>query len=114
LYDWYAQTAQRFETEQPFAMRDYSDRYFLLCPIQDGWAVIGRPDKYLSPAGVEIVSRAPGELTLKMMERGPLAIWSERGAVQSDAAAFAAAGGGLWIADIPAGEPNLVLRVRRR
>jgi hypothetical protein len=113
LYDWYAQTAARLEGEQRFPMRDYSDRYVLLCPIEDGWALIGRPDKYLSPAAVEVTRRGPAELTLRMAEGGPLAVWSAYGAVRSDDASFRDAGGGLWVADVAAGQPEHVVRVYR-
>ncbi|MBI3974281.1 MAG: hypothetical protein HY332_23630 [Chloroflexi bacterium] len=114
LYDWYAKTAERLLSEQRFAMRDYSDRYVLLCPIQDGWALIGCTDKYLSPAAVEVVSRGPGELTLKMIESGPLAVWTEQGAVWSAEATFRDAGGGLWTTDIPVGQEDFVVRLRQR
>jgi hypothetical protein len=114
LYDWYAKTAQRFETEMPFVMRDYSDRYFLLCPIQDGWAVIGRPDKYLAPAAIDVVDRGPRHVTVRLVESGPLAVWTDRGFVGSPDAAFGHAGGGLWIADVPVGLLDVVVRVRLR
>jgi hypothetical protein len=51
LYDWYAQTTVRFAREQRFVMRDYSDRYVLLCPVEEGWAVIGRTNKTLHEPG---------------------------------------------------------------
>jgi hypothetical protein len=114
LFDWYAQTAARLGSELRFMMRDYSDRFFLLCPVHDGWAVIGRVDKYLSPAAVEIVDRRPGELTLKMVESGPLAVWTDRGFIGSPDTSFRHVGGGLWIADLPVGQIDNVVRVRLR
>ena len=86
LYDWRAGTAEKLNGERSFTLKDFNDdRFFLLCPVVDGWAVVGRTDKYLSPAAVEVVSRNAGKIVLKMVESGPLAVWSATGSPASRA-----------------------------
>ncbi len=103
VYDWRARLARRLDDPWRFAMPAFSDRVLLLCPIESGWAVIGRTDKYLSPAGVEVTSRSAKALVLRVPESGPVTVWSARGRLSSKQAQFKDAGNGLWTADVPAG-----------
>lgn len=75
LYDWYAGTCVRLDSPWRFTLEEFDDRFLLLCPIAEGWAVIGRTDKYLSPAGVEIIETRPDELILRNPEPGPITVW---------------------------------------
>ena len=79
LYDWYAKRAAPLAARYTFAMPKFSDRLLLLCPVRGGWGVIGRTDKYLSPAAVETVSATANELVLKVGEPGPVTIWHKDG-----------------------------------
>ena len=45
--------------------------------------MIGRTDKYLSAAAVEVLSSSPRELKLRLHEPGPPAIYSGRGTPRS-------------------------------
>ncbi len=112
-YDWRERKARRLNGTFQFAMPGFEDRFWLLCPIQEGWAVVGRTDKYLSPAAVEVARRTRAELVLRMPESGPLAVWTAAGAVTSKDAPFRDAGGGLWMADIPTGKENATVRIER-
>ena len=97
-----------------FALPGFQDRFFLLCPILDGWAVVGRTDKYLSPAAVEVTRCTRDELVLGLPESGPLAVWTADGSLSSGDAQFLPAGGGLWVADIPIGRENMTVQIVRR
>ena len=76
MYDWRERKARRLSGTHKFNMPGFEDRFLLLCPIQEGWAVIGRTDKYLSPAAVEVTRRTRDELVVRMAESGPLAVWT--------------------------------------
>ena len=89
----------------------FADRLYLLCPIWDGWGVIGRSDKFLSPAAVEILERAPGRLLLRMRESGPLLIWNRCRKLSLAAGAFSALRDNLWLADIEVGQRDLLIQV---
>ncbi len=113
LYDWFAGKATRLEGAFEFGLDDYGHLLALLCPVRHGWAVVGRPDKYLSPAAVEVLNYGSDELILRMAESGPLAVWSAPGTVDSDACPFRPAGGGLWLAELPVGDRDVLIRCRR-
>ncbi|MCL5743861.1 MAG: hypothetical protein M1541_08025 [Acidobacteria bacterium] len=113
LYDWREHKAERLTGTRRFSMPGFEDRFLLLCPIQEGWAVIGRTDKYLSPAAVEVVTRTRDELVLRMIESGPVAVWTAGGGVVSKEARFQDAGGGLWTAEVPAGKDGFTLHIQR-
>jgi hypothetical protein len=104
VYDWYAAKAAKLDQSYGFDLKGFSDRLLLLCPIHDGWAVIGRSDKYLGPAAVQIVSTSTHMLRLKMVEPGPLAIWSARGIPKAKGFHFQDCGNGLYRADFPIGQ----------
>jgi hypothetical protein len=113
LYDWYEKRAQFLSQKFEFAMPKFGDRLLLLCPIQDGWAVIGRTDKYLSPAGVEILEATTSELVLKMRESGPLVIWQRDGeaGIHSPDCKFRRVAKCVWQADVTDAEG--LIRVRK-
>jgi len=96
VFDWESGRAQRLGTEYRTTVPNYSSRLLLLCPIRNGWAVIGRTDKYLSPAATEVIASDGRSLTLSLKESGPLAVWSATGQIHSEDAEFVDAGGGLW------------------
>lgn len=112
-YDWRARKARRLTGAERFAMAAFTDRVLLLCPIRNGWSVIGRTDKYLSPAAVEVTAQTGKTLVLRMVESGPVAVWSARGKVSSKEARFRPAGDGLWTADLAAGRANFTVRLER-
>lgn len=75
LYDWHTRQATELTTDREIALKEFSDHLFHLCPIRDGWAVIGLQDKYLSPATVHILARTPQQLKLRVLSPGTLAVW---------------------------------------
>ena len=88
-------------------------RLLQLSPIVDGWSIIGRTDKYLSAAAVEVLARDKNTLKLKLHEAGPFAVYSKDGAPQAKGATFVDAGNGLYKANLPVGQPGKVLDITR-
>ncbi|MCL5269737.1 MAG: raffinose synthase [bacterium] len=116
LYDRKAGRAHRLDRAPfDFHIERFGDFFALLCPIVAGWAVIGREDKYLSPAAVEVLDAGAVELVLRLRETGPLLVWSEGGRLAAvGIGAFAPAGpDGLWRLDLPVGVVDKILRIRR-
>jgi hypothetical protein len=113
VYDWYAGKAQKLKEKYRFGLKGFSDRLLHLCPIRKGWAVIGRTDKYLSPAAVEIVSASQEELKLRLVESGPFAVWTAAGVPSSEGILFKDKGNGLWEADLEPGRRNIVITLSR-
>ncbi len=77
LYDWILQTAEELVQEKVITLKGFTDRLFHLCPVSNGWGVIGIREKYLSPATVEIISSTNKELILNVLTVGTLCIWVE-------------------------------------
>ncbi len=102
IYDWYNQQVIRDSLFQ-FELAPVSDRLFHLCPIRDGFAVIGRTDKYLSPATVKDINIRGNKLTFILKESGPFAIWLEKGIPKSDNVTFEDLGNGLFTGKLPIG-----------
>ena len=88
---------KRFSSEVP----NFDAQLFLLYPKVNGWAVIGRSDKYLPAAAVKIKSVSDREICFTLKESGPLMVWSENGTPQMDGVTFEALGDGLYLAKLP-------------
>lgn len=77
LYDWEKQTAEVLTADKQIALEGFTDRLFHLCPIRNGWAVVGIQEKFLSPATVEVISSSPRQLKLNILCPGNLRVWAE-------------------------------------
>lgn len=82
LYDWEKQTAEELTADKQIVLEGFTDRLFHLCPIHNGWAVIGIQEKFLSPATVEIISSSPEQLKLNVLCPGNLRVWVEQNGQQ--------------------------------
>jgi len=111
LYDWYAGKGRRLAEDYTFELTGLEDRLIQLSPIVKGWAVVGRTDKYLSAASVEILEIDEQAVTIRMIETGPFAVWSRRGPPQAKNLRFVGRGGGLYHADMPVGQRRKIVRV---
>ncbi|MHC4333816.1 MAG: Sip1-related alpha-galactosidase [Planctomycetota bacterium] len=113
VYDWYAGKAQKLHEKYTFELKGFSDRLLHLCPINKDWAVVGRTDKYLSPAAAETISVSGNELKLRLTESGPFAIWSGAGVPSAQNIRFEDGRNGLYRADLEPGQRNVVIAVTR-
>ena len=77
LVDWYAGEVQKLEDPWTFQLNAFEDRFVLLCPIQSGWALIGRTDKYLSPAAVDVLDVSADEILLHSGEACEVQLWRD-------------------------------------
>lgn len=88
---------ETFETE----VGDFGAKLFFVYPNTEGWAVIGRGDKYLPSAAVKVNEVAADKVSFTLKESGPLTVWSEKGEPKMDGATFTSLGGSLYLADLP-------------
>jgi hypothetical protein len=100
-YDIYERKAAKMGEGLPVEITGFGDKLIQACPIRNGWAVIGRTDKYLPGAAVDAVSGDRASLKLRLHERGPFALWLAEGAPKADGIKFVAQGGGLYFSDLP-------------
>ncbi len=112
VYDWYARRGSRLEGAYTFELKGFSDRLLLLCPVREGWAVVGNPEKYLSPATLREAAFGPRSLTVTLLEPGPVVIWSGSGKPSAERGTLLDLGGGFYRAE-PAGSPGRTWTFRR-
>lgn len=79
LYDWTKQTATELTTDEQIGLEGFTDRLYHLCPVINGWAVIGVREKFLSPSTVRILTRNDKQLTLDVLSPGTVNVWVESG-----------------------------------
>ncbi|PHN02903.1 Sip1-related alpha-galactosidase [Flavilitoribacter nigricans] len=97
VYDWNKQTGQKLtDAGMDFKMDGFGCELFLLCPISQQWAVIGRPDKYLAPATVEIMDMEEDRVTLSFTEIGPVVLYSGQGRPSSPEMEFSSIGNNFY------------------
>jgi hypothetical protein len=97
IYDWNRQQGQKLDDAgHGFTMDGFGLQLYLLCPIKDQWAVIGRPDKYLSPSTVEIKDIQNDRITFKFEEMGPVVLYSGKGTLSSDKLEFTSLGNNFY------------------
>ncbi|GIZ09694.1 Sip1-related alpha-galactosidase [Flavobacterium sp. UMI-01] len=96
LYDYYKGTAQILKDSYPFTLGSRKERLLLLTPIQQGWSIIGRPDKYLSASTFELVDVTEKSVKFQWVEDGPILIWTENKTPQSENFQFTKLENGLW------------------
>lgn len=77
VYDWERKTGLPLRAPAEMTLQGFTDRLLFLCPVREGWAVVGVEDKYLSPAAVRIVSRTDQKLVLDVLASGTLKVWAE-------------------------------------
>ncbi len=75
LYDWQTGVAEILSAAKEIKLNGFIDKLFHLCPVRQGWGVIGIQEKYLSPSTVRILARTPTTLTLYVHCPGTLKVW---------------------------------------
>ncbi|VGO18663.1 Sip1-related alpha-galactosidase [Pontiella sulfatireligans] len=112
VYDWYNKSARKMEAGCEVSLVNFDYRVLQLSPIQNGWSVVGRTDKYLSAAAVKSVQAGADMLVVELHRSGPLTIWSERGYIpQAGGMVFTYLGDGLFTADLPVANAPVRLEI---
>lgn len=76
-FNWEKQSAEILTSDKEIKLKGFSDSMFHLCPVRQGWAIIGIQEKFLSPATIQILARTDRKLTLNVLCTGTLRIWVE-------------------------------------
>lgn len=115
MYDWDSRKGQVLpEQGIDFEIKGFGHKLFLISPIKNGWAVLGRPDKYLSPSTVEILDNMSDFISFRMEEAGSIVIYSAKGQPTSNVFSFSAMGGGFYQGVASSSiTPNKVLKISR-
>lgn len=96
LYNQYTQEASVLNDEYTFELELRKEGLSQLSPIKLGWAVIGRPDKYLPASGYKMLHIDETTIKIKMVEDAQLMLWSKVKTVLSENFVFTKMDNGLW------------------
>jgi len=107
IYDWQEQTGRVLDEKGlPFQIDGFGHKLYLLCPIQRNWAVIGNPDKYLSPSTVDIIEIKEDRLTLNCSETTSLVFYANAERLSSPQMNITPLGGNFYLGLLKAGDGN--------
>ncbi|REE00143.1 Sip1-related alpha-galactosidase [Marinoscillum furvescens] len=96
LYDYFEQKAQMLNGEYTFSLGTRQEKLVQLSPIQKGWSIIGRADKYLGASSYTLQSISADRVVIDVEEAGPVLIWAKDKVPVSEQLTFEAVGNGLW------------------
>ncbi|GLR20201.1 Sip1-related alpha-galactosidase [Portibacter lacus] len=107
IYNWKEKKGSKLENDGFHVnIKGFGHKLFLLCPIDKGWAVVGRPDKFLSPSTIQILEITEKSISIKMIEQGAIILYSERGGLKSDSMEFISLGDDFYRGEIKGSVPN--------
>lgn len=115
IYDWKEQKGVKLENSGvDVNITGFGHKLFLLCPIEKGWAVVGRPDKFLSPSTVEILEANENSISIKMVEPGTLMIYSEIGSPKSEQMNFTVMGDHFYKGEMKGNTSSVnIIKIKR-
>ena len=114
VYDHSESRARKLGDGYEVTIDGFGNRLVQLSPVRHGWSVIGRTDKFLAAATVELIKASPGELKVKLHETGPFALWLDEGQPQAPGVTFRAKGNGLYRAELPVKEKPRTITISRK
>ena len=112
-WDWYDRKGFKLERKVEFDLKGFSDKLFIVSPVKDNWAIIGRSDKYLSCAANKEVKTSGSRLTVTLHESGPVIIWCGKGIPKSKEFELENLGNGFYEVKMAVGEKNRKLILER-
>jgi hypothetical protein len=112
-WDWYNRKGFKLEKQVEFDLKGFSDKLFIVSPVMNDWAIIGRSDKYLSCAVTEVVKTSDNKLTVTLHESGPMVIWCGKGIPKSKEYNLLDLGNGFYEVKIVIGEKHKKLTLSR-
>ncbi|XOV90992.1 MAG: Sip1-related alpha-galactosidase [Bacteroidota bacterium] len=84
IYDWKNRKGEVLdESGLDFEIKGFGYRLFLLAPIESGWSLIGRTDKFLGPSTVNVIVSMKDKIEFEMVEPNDIMLYSNTGSITS-------------------------------
>ena len=84
IYDWKEKSGQKLTKDGiDVSIEGFGHKLFLLCPIVDGWAVVGLEDKLLAPSTIEAIKIDKHSVEIDLHEPGNIVLFSSNGTPES-------------------------------
>lgn len=106
VYDWQAQKGFRLNDDYAYSIDQMKGKIFNLSPINKGWAIIGRSDKYISGCTYSIDKCSKKEIEVTLDESGPLVIYHGGQKIKTSEGSVVVIGEGFYRIDLPIGQMN--------
>ncbi|MCU0858773.1 MAG: hypothetical protein MUC65_10280, partial [Pontiellaceae bacterium] len=109
VFDQEAQTGARLNEDYTYTVNRMNGKLFTLAPVQEGWAVIGRADKYLGGCTYTIKSCSKNQLELTLDESGPFIIYHATQKPETSEGTVVELGNDFYRIDLPTGKNGKTL-----
>lgn len=113
VYDWDKKIGAGLEVDYLFSVEKMKGKIFNIAPVKNGWAVIGRSDKYLGGCTYHIEDCSNNTLEFILDESGPVTVFCKDGSPRADAGILLELGNGFYEIDMPIGELNKTVRLEK-
>jgi Raffinose synthase or seed imbibition protein Sip1 len=99
-YDVLRKTAHLLSDAYAVSMSEFGCVLLQLCPVWNGWSLVGREDKYLPGAAVRDVQYANDQMSFLVEEEGRIVVWSAQGTPAIHDVAMVALAPNLYVAEV--------------
>jgi hypothetical protein len=99
-YDVLRKTAKLLTDGHAVSMSEFGCVLLQLCPVWNGWSLVGRDDKYLSGMAVLDVRYASDHMTFLLEEAGRIVVWSAQGTPAIRGIAMLALAPNLYVGEV--------------
>lgn len=112
-YDVVRKTADLLIDAHVVSMWEFRCMLLQLCPVRNGWSLVGREDKYLPGAGVRDVHYTNDRVTFLVEEEGRIVVWSAQGTPQIQGVALAALAPNLFVGEVAGDQARQRVEITR-
>ncbi len=108
-YDCLSGRAELQRKPARYTLAPLTDAFVVFSPVQEGWALVGDPQKYLPPSAVTRFEVLGDRVRLASYEACEVLVWRASGTVNAGIH-VAPAGDGLWRVSLPGGDALVEIR----
>lgn len=112
-YDYEAQSGHILKEVHEFEINGFGNKLYYLLPIQKGWVVIGRTDKFLAPATIQEIVYSNEAIELTLEEIGDFDFWMKDGTPYAKGIKITSLNNGLWRAH-PISNTNKKIKITKK
>lgn len=111
LYDNELAFGMVLDNTYDFDVAQMKAKVFTLAPIHNGWAVIGRSDKYIGGCTYTIKNCTKSKIELILDESGPIIVYNSSMQPKVSEGSIRKLNNGFYLIDLPVGEQNKKIEI---
>jgi len=113
IYDWQSAKGASLHNDYIFSVERMKGKIFNIAPVQHGWSVIGRSDKYMGGCTYHIENCSESTLDLLLDESGPFIVYCKDSCPITDNGEVLVLGNHFYKIELPVGERDLKIRLKK-